>query len=129
AELRAAVAAEARPIRQTALALAQVDVLASFAEKAALAGYTRPRLEDSGVFEVMGGRHPVIEQQELAGGERFVPNDLYLETRNPETRNSETRKPKTPATRTQNRETPEPETRYSVLSSQSSLPASCNRGQ
>ncbi len=25
------------------------------------------------------GRHPVIEQQEMAGGsERFVPNDLYL---------------------------------------------------
>src|SRR5207249_8028172 len=29
--------------------------------------------------EVIEGRHPVIEQQEMAGGsERFVPNDLYL---------------------------------------------------
>ena len=30
-------------------------------------------------LEIIEGRHPVIEQQELAGGsERFVPNDLYL---------------------------------------------------
>ncbi len=30
-------------------------------------------------IEIVQGRHPVIEQQELAGGsERFVPNDLFL---------------------------------------------------
>jgi DNA mismatch repair protein MutS len=79
AELRVAVAAEAKRIRQTALALAEVDVLAAFAHLAALRSYCRPRFDDSGEIEIVEGRHPVIEQQEWAGGnERFVPNDIYL---------------------------------------------------
>jgi DNA mismatch repair protein MutS len=81
AELRTAIAAEARRIRQTALALAEVDVLASLAHIAALRNYCRPVLTaaDSSDLEIVEGRHPVIEQQEMAGGsERFVPNDLFL---------------------------------------------------
>src|SRR5580698_8281692 len=77
AELRSAIAGEARRIRQTALALAEVDVLAALAQVAALRNYCRPKFDDSADIEIVGGRHPVIEQQDLAG-ERFVPNDLYL---------------------------------------------------
>ncbi|MGB8911987.1 MAG: DNA mismatch repair protein MutS, partial [Candidatus Sulfotelmatobacter sp.] len=83
-ELRSAIAAEAKRIRQTALALAEVDVLASLSHIAALRNYCRPQLiasaeGEAGDLEVVEGRHPAIEQQELAGGsERFVPNDLYL---------------------------------------------------
>jgi DNA mismatch repair protein MutS len=81
-ELRTAIAAEAKRIRQTALALAEVDVLACFAHIAALRNYTRPQFvesKDSSELEIIEGRHPVIEQLEIAGGsERFVPNDLYL---------------------------------------------------
>jgi DNA mismatch repair protein MutS len=87
-ELRTAIAAEAKRIRQTALALAEVDVLGSLAHVAALRNYCRPQfvasvdkaVEDgAGELEIVEGRHPVIEQQEMAGGsERFVPNDLYL---------------------------------------------------
>ena len=78
-ELRTAIAGEARRIRQTALAVAEVDVLASLAQIAALRNYRRPTFDDSSDIEILEGRHPVIEQQELAGGsERFVPNDLYL---------------------------------------------------
>jgi len=79
-ELRIAIAAEARRIRQTALALAEVDVLAALAHVAALRNYCRPRFAaESGDLEIIEGRHPVIEQREMAGGsERFVPNDLYL---------------------------------------------------
>ena len=89
ATLRTAIAGEAKRIRQTALALAEVDVLASLAHIAALRNYCRPQFEsdgaeragESGVLEIIEGRHPVIEQQELAGGsDRFVPNDLYLNT-------------------------------------------------
>jgi DNA mismatch repair protein MutS len=82
--LRTAIAAEAKRIRQTALALAEVDVLASLGHIAALRNYCRPQLlasveADAGDLEIVEGRHPVIEQQEMAGGsERFVPNDLYL---------------------------------------------------
>jgi DNA mismatch repair protein MutS len=79
AELRAGIAAEAKRIRQTALAVAEVDVLASLAHMAALRNYCRPQFDDSSDIEILEGRHPVIEQQELAGGtERFVPNDLFL---------------------------------------------------
>jgi len=81
-ELRTAIASEAKRIRQTALALAEVDVLASLAHIAALRNYCRPQFVasgDAGDLEIIEGRHPVIEQQEMAGGsERFVPNDLYL---------------------------------------------------
>jgi DNA mismatch repair protein MutS len=81
-ELRAAIAAEAKRIRQTALALAEVDVLACLAHIAALRNYCRPQFAESsggGELEIIEGRHVVIEQQEMAGGnERFVPNDLYL---------------------------------------------------
>jgi DNA mismatch repair protein MutS len=79
AELRSAIAGEARRIRQTALALAEVDVLSALAHVAAVRNYCRPKFDDSADIEIVGGRHPVIEQQEMAGGnERFVPNDLYL---------------------------------------------------
>jgi DNA mismatch repair protein MutS len=78
-ELRSAIAGEARRIRQTALALAEVDVLAALANIAALRNYCRPTFDGSSDVEIIEGRHPVIEQQEISGGgERFVPNDLYL---------------------------------------------------
>jgi DNA mismatch repair protein MutS len=78
-QLRTAIAAEAKRIRRTALALAEVDVLGSLAHVAALRNYCRPQFVESGEIEIIDGRHAVIEQQELAGGsERFVPNDLYL---------------------------------------------------
>jgi DNA mismatch repair protein MutS len=78
-ELRAAIAAEARRIRQTALALAEVDVLADLAHLAANRGYCRPRFDEADELEIIEGRHPVIERQELMRStERFVPNDLYL---------------------------------------------------
>jgi DNA mismatch repair protein MutS len=78
-ELRTAIAAEAKRIRRTALALAEVDVLGSLAHAAALRNYCRPQFGESGEIEIIEGRHAVIEQQELVGGsERFVPNDLYL---------------------------------------------------
>jgi DNA mismatch repair protein MutS len=76
--LRSAIAGEARRIRQTALALAEIDVLAGLTQIAALRNYCRPKLDDSADIEIVEGRHPVIEQQELGSGERFVPNDLYL---------------------------------------------------
>jgi DNA mismatch repair protein MutS len=79
AELRSAIAGEARRIRQTALALAEVDALSALAHAAALRNYCRPNFDPSADIEIVAGRHPVIEQQEMAGGsERFVPNDLYL---------------------------------------------------
>ena len=63
-------------IQQTASALAQLDVLASFAESARLHGYCRPTVADGGVLQIRDGRHPVLEQRLVE--ERFVPNDTGL---------------------------------------------------
>ena len=79
AELRSAIAAEAKRIRQTALALAEVDTLAGLAHLAARGNYCRPQFDGGSDIEIIEGRHPVIEMQEMSGGtDRFVPNDLYL---------------------------------------------------
>ncbi|HAO80774.1 MAG TPA: DNA mismatch repair protein MutS, partial [Verrucomicrobia subdivision 3 bacterium] len=63
-------------IQQTASALAQLDVLASFAETARLHNYSRPQILDEGILQIRDGRHPVLEQQLVE--ERFVPNDTGL---------------------------------------------------
>jgi len=63
-------------IQQTAGALAQLDVLAAFAEAARLFGYTRPVVGDAGMLHIREGRHPILEQ--ALTEERFVPNDTML---------------------------------------------------
>ena len=63
-------------IQQSASALAQLDVLSSFAEIARLHNYCRPQISDEGVLQIRDGRHPVLEQQLVE--ERFVPNDTAL---------------------------------------------------
>lgn len=64
------------PLQQTATALAQLDVLASFAETARLFNYCCPEVGEEGVLEIRDGRHPVLEQSLTE--ERFVPNDVQL---------------------------------------------------
>jgi DNA mismatch repair protein MutS len=76
-ELCARLAASASRLLATARVLAQLDVLASFAETAVLGGYVRPQVVAEDVLEIRDGRHPVVE--ELLSGERFVPNDVVFE--------------------------------------------------
>jgi DNA mismatch repair protein MutS len=79
-ELRSGVAAHAARLRVTASAIAQLDVLTSFAKLAAERGYCRPEFSATGELLIVDGRHPVIEELLRQRGERFVPNDLYLES-------------------------------------------------
>jgi DNA mismatch repair protein MutS len=65
-------------IQQTALGIATLDVLASFATVAKKNGYVRPILNETEIIDIKGGRHPVIEKQ-LPAGENYVPNDIYLD--------------------------------------------------
>src|SRR5665213_387051 len=74
--LREEVLQQLPRLQQTAAALAQLDVLAAFAETARLYNYCRPEIGDEGVLEIRDGRHPVLEQN--LGEERFVPNDAQL---------------------------------------------------
>ena len=74
--VREEVLGQLAKIQQTASALAQLDVLGSFAETARLHNYCRPQVADEGVLQIRDGRHPVLEQQLVE--ERFVPNDTLL---------------------------------------------------
>jgi DNA mismatch repair protein MutS len=74
--VREAVLGQMARLQQTAAALAQLDVLAAFAETARLHNYCRPQVGDEGVIYIRDGRHPVLEQQLVE--ERFVPNDTAL---------------------------------------------------
>ena len=65
-------------IQKTAAALAQLDVLGSFAETARLYNYCRPQIGNEGVLFIRDGRHPVLEQSLI--DERFVPNDAQLDS-------------------------------------------------
>src|SRR5208337_1847680 len=77
--LRSSIAAKASRLRRTASAIAQLDVLASFAKLAADRGYTCPEFTSTGELLIVAGRHPVIEELLKQRGERFVPNDLCFE--------------------------------------------------
>jgi len=86
-EIREAIAREAGRLRRVAAGIAQLDVLVNFARIAASRNYSRPEFTETalgkkgkrGVLIIAGGRHPVIEKLLEERGERFVPNDLYLD--------------------------------------------------
>ncbi len=75
--VREQVVARMPAIQATAAGLAQLDVLAGFAESARLGGYVRPEITDDGALHLVDGRHPVLEQSVTDG--TFVPNDTDLD--------------------------------------------------
>lgn len=62
-------------LQGTGRALASLDVLAAFAERAQALGFSRPQLSASPGIDIRGGRHPVVEH---VSSTPFVPNDLVL---------------------------------------------------
>jgi DNA mismatch repair protein MutS len=75
--VREEVLGRMREIQQSASALAQLDVLASFAETARLYNYVHPHVGQEGIFQIRDGRHPVLDQ--ALTEERFIPNDTLLD--------------------------------------------------
>jgi len=67
------------PVQADANVIAHVDCLLSFAKAAEENRYVRPTVDETTVLDIHQGRHPVIETQ-LPLGERYVPNDVYLDT-------------------------------------------------
>ena len=78
-QVRAKVEEQSLAIQQTAVALAQLDALAGFAELARHQNYCRPVINDGDIIDIADGRHPVLEQTLIE--ERFVPNDSRLDNR------------------------------------------------
>lgn len=62
-------------LQSTGSALAELDVLGSFAERAVTLDYSEPALTDIAGIAIEAGRHPVVEQIQE---ERFIPNDLSM---------------------------------------------------
>ncbi len=78
-DLTRRVLAEERAIRRAAEALAVLDVASGFAELAEAEGHVRPIVEEGLALQILGGRHPVVEQALRSGsGEPFVANDCDL---------------------------------------------------
>ncbi len=76
-QLRDAIAGEMERIQRTAKAVAKLDVLASFSFVAERNHYVRPAVNEKGVIDIKGGRHPVVEQ--MISDEMFISNDTYLD--------------------------------------------------
>jgi DNA mismatch repair protein MutS len=80
ASVRHELLAAASRIRETSRRIAEIDLLACFAHLAALRGWVRPAVEDSGALEFVQARHPVVERRmEESGSGRFVPNSIHLD--------------------------------------------------
>jgi len=61
-------------LQRIAAAIAELDVLATFAERAATLNFSAPQFSDEPQISIKQGRHPVVEAQV----ERFTPNDTAL---------------------------------------------------
>tara|TARA_B100001248_G_C27383212_1_gene458210 strand:- start:614 stop:2233 length:1620 start_codon:yes stop_codon:yes gene_type:complete len=85
-ELIQAILSHSVALKATAEAIAQIDVLIGFANKAREWDYCKPTLDKSNRLNIEQGRHPVVEQMlkesplGLAGTHAFVPNDCSLST-------------------------------------------------
>jgi DNA mismatch repair protein MutS len=74
--LRAAVAADAPRILDSARAVAALDVLAALADTAAACNYIKPHVHDGDELAAADARHPIVERHVAAA---FVPNDVQLD--------------------------------------------------
>ena len=61
-------------LQRIAAAIAELDVLATFAERAATLNFSAPQFVNEAVLKICEGRHPVVEVQV----EQFIANDTDL---------------------------------------------------
>jgi DNA mismatch repair protein MutS len=76
-DLRAAAIPHLRAVQDTARALHELDVLLGWGGLAQERDYTQPEVNNGSLVLLEEARHPVLEQ---IGTEKFVPNDVRLET-------------------------------------------------
>lgn len=79
-EVRNKIAEEVVRIQRTAKAIANLDVFVSLAVVADQNNYCRPKMTNSGVIDIKGGRHPVVEK--MITNDMFIDNDTYLDNGN-----------------------------------------------
>lgn len=79
-EVRGKIAEEVVRIQRTAKAIAKLDVFVSLALVADQNNYCRPKINENGVIDIKGGRHPVVEK--MITNDMFIDNDTYLDNGN-----------------------------------------------
>lgn len=72
-KIRDKIAERIDEIREVALKIAELDVLATFAEVSVLYNYTKPKVNNGYDIIIKDGRHPTVELNT-----KFVPNDVTL---------------------------------------------------
>ena len=76
-DIRDSIADNVLRIQKTARVIACLDALLSLANVAEINHYVRPKINEKGVIEIKGGRHPVIEKMIQDG--MFIKNDTFLD--------------------------------------------------
>ncbi|HSW86608.1 MAG TPA: DNA mismatch repair protein MutS, partial [Rhabdochlamydiaceae bacterium] len=79
-KIRLEIVLYAHKIREIAQAVARIDSLIALSEVAREYQYSRPVVDESVIFHIEEGRHPVIEA--ALSEEAFIPNDIFLDNRN-----------------------------------------------
>ena len=77
--LKVAILDQAPLINQTSRALAEIDLATSLAHLARAQDWCKPKVDDSRAFNIVGGRHPVVEKAlRDQSGQPFIANDCDL---------------------------------------------------
>ena len=77
-KIRTQIAQNISRLQTSAMCVAKIDVLSSFAVVAEDNNYVYPEVDNSGKLEIKDGRHPVVEAMLDSG--MFVQNDVNLDT-------------------------------------------------
>lgn len=75
-DIRKYAAEQADKLRKMAKVIAEIDLISSFALISIDNNYTKPRILENGVLNIVNGRHAVVEHRSKSP---FVPNDYYLD--------------------------------------------------
>ena len=76
-EIRDQIAANVARIQKTAKAIAKIDVFVSLAVVSSQNNYCCPKINENGLIDIKGGRHPVVEK--MIVNDMFIDNDTYLD--------------------------------------------------
>ena len=79
-EIRNKIAVNIARLQKASNIVSILDVLTSFAIVAEDLNYEKPVVDNSGIIDIKGGRHPVIEKMLPEGS--FIENDTYLDKQN-----------------------------------------------
>ena len=76
-KVRDRIKGEINRVQNTSRIISILDVLVSFAKTAKNNNYVRPKLNNEGYINIIGGKHPVIEK--TIENNQFIPNDTYMD--------------------------------------------------